>query len=102
MSCEYEIQKLAANHSVELGVQPRNINYRVTRNTHPFIFTCRNFYELTRKDCMIKNLKRAKRNLLKNGQLEEAAQYDFYPVTSTILAIRISTLGSVHLCVVQV
>lgn len=38
-------------------------------------------YELTRKDNLIKNLKRAKRTLEKEGLFEEAAKYDFFPTS---------------------
>eukprot|EP00993_Chasmostoma_nieuportense_P001140 NODE_2046_length_1294_cov_74.487575_g1947_i0.p1 GENE.NODE_2046_length_1294_cov_74.487575_g1947_i0~~NODE_2046_length_1294_cov_74.487575_g1947_i0.p1 ORF type:complete len:427 (+),score=108.29 NODE_2046_length_1294_cov_74.487575_g1947_i0:26-1282(+) len=39
----------------------------------------RNYYELCRKDNLIKNLKRMKRALEREGKMEEAAQYDFLP-----------------------
>eukprot|EP00658_Telonema_sp_P-2_P054625 TRINITY_DN43458_c0_g1_i1.p1 TRINITY_DN43458_c0_g1~~TRINITY_DN43458_c0_g1_i1.p1 ORF type:complete len:461 (-),score=93.54 TRINITY_DN43458_c0_g1_i1:114-1496(-) len=38
-----------------------------------------NHYELTRKDMLTKNLKRAQKNLQREGQMAEAAQYDFLP-----------------------
>eukprot|EP00656_Telonema_subtile_P056531 TRINITY_DN9049_c0_g1_i2.p1 TRINITY_DN9049_c0_g1~~TRINITY_DN9049_c0_g1_i2.p1 ORF type:complete len:300 (-),score=71.20 TRINITY_DN9049_c0_g1_i2:654-1553(-) len=38
-----------------------------------------NHYELTRKDMLTKNLKRAQKTLLRDGQAAEAAQYDFLP-----------------------
>lgn len=41
----------------------------------------RNHFELTRKDLLIKNLKRTKKQLQKDGKAEEAAQYDFFPQT---------------------
>ena len=41
----------------------------------------RNFYELTRKDCMMKNLKRMQRLLQREQRLEEARKYDFFPST---------------------
>mmetsp|Transcript_11780 Transcript_11780/g.40656 ORF Transcript_11780/g.40656 Transcript_11780/m.40656 type:complete len:413 (-) Transcript_11780:85-1323(-) len=41
----------------------------------------RNHYELTRKDLMVKNLKRMKRQLEKEGKTSEASKYDFFPVT---------------------
>ena len=41
----------------------------------------RNHYELTRKDSMIKNLKRAQRGLQREGLDDEAAKYDFSPTT---------------------
>jgi hypothetical protein len=40
----------------------------------------RNHYELTRKDLMVKNLKRCKRQLERENKLE-AAKYDFFPTT---------------------
>ena len=40
----------------------------------------RNHYELTRKDHMVKNLKRMVSTLRREGA-SEAAQYDFFPVT---------------------
>ena len=50
-------------------------------NEHQRINHFRNHYELTRKDSMIKNLKRAQRALLREGLEEEAAKYDFSPTT---------------------
>mmetsp|Transcript_9993 Transcript_9993/g.18181 ORF Transcript_9993/g.18181 Transcript_9993/m.18181 type:complete len:442 (-) Transcript_9993:47-1372(-) len=44
----------------------------------------RNHYELTRKDMMVKNLKRIKRQLEKEGKSEEAAQFDFFPQTFVV------------------
>ncbi len=41
----------------------------------------RNHYELTRKDLTVKNLKRMKKTLEKEGKLEEAANFDFFPAT---------------------
>ncbi|CAD8139408.1 unnamed protein product [Paramecium octaurelia] len=41
----------------------------------------RNHYELTRKDLMIKNLKRYKKNLEREGKTEEANNYNFFPQT---------------------
>jgi len=41
----------------------------------------RNGKELCRKDLLIKNLKKHKRQLEKDGQYEEATQFDFFPVT---------------------
>ena len=41
----------------------------------------RNAKEICRKDLLIKNLKKRKRQLEKEGQYEEATQYDFFPVT---------------------
>ena len=50
-------------------------------NEHQRINHFRNHYELTRKDSMIKNLKRAQRALQREGLEEEAAKYDFSPTT---------------------
>ncbi|CAD8151553.1 unnamed protein product [Paramecium octaurelia] len=41
----------------------------------------RNHYELTRKDLMIKNFKRYKKNLEREGKSEEANNYNFFPLT---------------------
>lgn len=41
----------------------------------------RNNYELTRKDHMVKNLKRMRKSLEKEGRVAEAAQWDFFPTT---------------------
>ena len=41
----------------------------------------RNSRELCRKDLLIKNLKRQKRQLQREGNAEEAAAYDFWPMT---------------------
>ena len=46
----------------------------------------RNHYELTRKDLMIKNLKRQQRALAREGNDEEAAKYDFSPTTYVLPA----------------
>lgn len=62
----------------------RGVYDKIRLDDHQRVNHFRNFFELTRKDCMIKNLKRAKRNLLKSGHKEEAAQYDFYPDTFTL------------------
>ena len=40
-----------------------------------------NYGELTRKDLLIKNLKRAKRQLEREDRHAEAAQYNFFPLT---------------------
>jgi len=41
----------------------------------------RNHYELTKKDLLVKNLKRFQKQLVKDGKHEEAAGYGFYPTT---------------------
>ena len=45
-----------------------------------------NHYELTRKDNLIKNLKRTQRGLQREGLLDEAAKYDFFPGTYVLPA----------------
>ena len=45
-----------------------------------------NHYELTRKDLLVKNLKRAKRALEREGQADEASRYDFFPDTFALPA----------------
>jgi tubulin polyglutamylase TTLL9 len=49
--------------------------------SHQRVNHFRNHYELTRKDNLIKNLKRRKKDLAKEGNTEEAAKYDFFPQT---------------------
>ena len=46
----------------------------------------RNHYELTRKDNLIKNLKRMQRQLQREGKEEEARKYDFFPGTYVLPA----------------
>jgi tubulin polyglutamylase TTLL9 len=41
----------------------------------------RNHYELTRKDLMVKNLKRFKRQFEKDQNKAEVAKWDFFPIT---------------------
>ena len=53
---------------------------------HQRINHFRNHYELTRKDNLIKNLKRTQRALQREGLEEEAAAYDFFPGTYTLPA----------------
>ncbi|KAL6749379.1 tubulin tyrosine ligase-like family, member 9 [Haematococcus lacustris] len=43
-----------------------------------------NHYELTRKDLLIKNLKRAKKQLEREDRHAEAAQYNFFPLTFVV------------------
>ena len=45
-----------------------------------------NHFELTRKDNLIKNLKRTQRALLREGLHEEASRYDFFPGTYVLPA----------------
>eukprot|EP00164_Ancoracysta_twista_P000760 GFYU01001001.1.p1 GENE.GFYU01001001.1~~GFYU01001001.1.p1 ORF type:complete len:410 (+),score=100.27 GFYU01001001.1:106-1335(+) len=47
----------------------------------------RNHYELTRKDLLIKNLKRTKKQLEREDRSAEAAKYDFYP-SSFVLPVE--------------
>ncbi|KAJ7556751.1 hypothetical protein O6H91_05G096800 [Diphasiastrum complanatum] len=53
---------------------------------HQRINHFRNYYELTRKDLLIKNLKRMKKALVKENRSLEAAKYDFFPATYTLPA----------------
>jgi hypothetical protein len=46
----------------------------------------RNHYELTRKDLLIKNLKRMQRQLVREDRLAEAARFDFFPSTYVLPA----------------
>jgi tubulin polyglutamylase TTLL9 len=48
---------------------------------HQRINHFRNYAELCRKDLMIKNMKRYKKNLEKEGKLDEAQEVDFFPLT---------------------
>ena len=48
---------------------------------HQRINHFRNHFELTKKDNLIKNLKRTQRQLQKEGKEEEALNYDFFPGT---------------------
>ena len=48
---------------------------------HQRINHFRNGRELCRKDLLVKNLKRMKRNLQRDGQLEQARAYDFMPLS---------------------
>jgi len=43
-----------------------------------------NHYELTRKDLLVKNMKRMKRLCEKEGRLEEAAKYNICPITFVV------------------
>ena len=45
-----------------------------------------NHYELTKKDNLIKNLKRTQRALIREGLLDDAAKYDFFPGTYVLPA----------------
>jgi len=51
---------------------------------HQRINHFRNNYELTRKDHMVKNLKRMQKQLQREGRLEDAAMYDFFPTTYVV------------------
>ena len=48
---------------------------------HQRINHFRNHYELTRKDAMVKNLKRTQRQLQREERHDEAKKYDFFPTT---------------------
>ncbi|ORC92625.1 putative tubulin tyrosine ligase protein [Trypanosoma theileri] len=44
----------------------------------------RNHFELTRKDLMVKNLKRMRKTLEREGRVEEAVEFDFFPATFSL------------------
>mmetsp|Transcript_38671 Transcript_38671/g.95657 ORF Transcript_38671/g.95657 Transcript_38671/m.95657 type:complete len:363 (-) Transcript_38671:104-1192(-) len=46
----------------------------------------RNHYELTRKDLLIKNLKRMQRSLIRDERTAEADMFDFFPLTFVLPA----------------
>ena len=48
---------------------------------HQRINHYRNHYELTRKDLMVKNLKRMKKALDREDRVDEASKFDFFPAT---------------------
>jgi hypothetical protein len=65
----------------------RNIFDRIHLDNHQKVNHFRNFYELTRKDLLIKNLKRTKRELIKKGLTGEAeGNYSFFPDTFSLPA----------------
>lgn len=65
----------------------RTILEKVHLDAHQRVNHFRNFYELTRKDLLIKNLKRTKRDLMKKGMIAEAEQnYSFFPDTFSLPA----------------
>lgn len=59
---------------------------KVRLGEHQRVNHFRNHYELTRKDLLVKNLKRMKKALEKEGQVEEASRYDFFPQTYVLPA----------------
>ena len=63
----------------------RDCIYEILNNfhlqAHQRINHFRNHYELTKKDLMVKNLKRHQKQLVKDGKHEEAAGYAFFPTT---------------------
>lgn len=63
----------------------RELIYDVLNHTHLMnnqkVNHFRNHFELTRKDLMIKNLKRQKKQHEKEGKFEDANAYNFYPLT---------------------
>ncbi|KAG8345343.1 putative Tubulin tyrosine ligase family [Trypanosoma vivax] len=44
----------------------------------------RNHFELTRKDLMVKNLKRMRKTLEREGRADEASEFDFFPATFSL------------------
>ena len=63
----------------------REVIYDVLNHTHlqqhQKVNHYRNHFELTRKDLMIKNLKRKKKECEKEGKFDEAGAYNFFPTT---------------------
>ena len=53
---------------------------------HQRINHFRNHYELTRKDNLVKNLKRTQRQLQREGKEDEARRFDFFPQTYVLPA----------------
>ncbi|CUG88456.1 tubulin tyrosine ligase, putative [Bodo saltans] len=51
---------------------------------HQRINHFRNHYELTRKDLMVKNLKRMKKALEREDRADEAAKFEFFPATYSL------------------
>ena len=58
----------------------------VHMDDHQRVNHFRNHYELTRKDLMVKNLKRMKRQLERTDTHAEAAKYNFFPATFVLPA----------------
>ena len=58
----------------------------VHMDDHQRINHFRNHYELTRKDLMVKNLKRMKRQLERTDTHAEASKYNFFPATFVLPA----------------
>jgi tubulin polyglutamylase TTLL9 len=59
----------------------RGVYDKVRLDSHQRVNHFRNYYELTRKDFMLKNLKRMRRGLQREGKEEEASHYEFWPET---------------------
>ncbi|CAD2222248.1 Tubulin-tyrosine ligase family, putative [Angomonas deanei] len=60
-------------------------NYdHVRLDDHQRLNHYRNHYELTRKDVMVKNFKKARKVFEKEGNAEEVAAWDFFPVTYSL------------------
>jgi len=76
----------------DVGWIHENITYAQTAATgfrlqdHQRVNHYPNHVELTRKDLMSKNLKRAQKQAQKEGNTVEAEAYDFYPLTFTLPA----------------
>lgn len=74
----------------DVGWIHENITYAQTAATgfrlqdHQRVNHYPNHVELTRKDLMSKNLKRAQKQAQKEGNTAEAEAYDFYPLTFTL------------------
>ena len=88
-------QRWHANHDSDWNVYWANVHTTreifapengIRLGEHQRVNHFPNHYELTRKDNLIKNLKRTQRALLREGLEEEAAAYDFFPGTYTLPA----------------
>ena len=64
----------------------RDVLDDVKLEPHQRVNHFRNHYELTRKDLLVKNLKRHKKQLAKEGKHEEVLLYDFFPPTLVLPA----------------
>lgn len=69
----------------DIGWMPRDwirgVYCKVHLDSHQRVNHYRNFYEITRKDLLFKNVRRMRRTLQKEGKTQEAAEYDFMPDT---------------------
>jgi len=57
---------------------------RVHLDPHQHVNHFLNHFELTRKDLLVKNMKRMRRQCEKDGRLEEAQKYNVFPITFVV------------------